>query len=658
MSLYRQLWLAVLASFILALGLNLYFCLNEVRTVLEEQQTARDLEAATDLARRLAASPALKWPELAASFYDDGRYVSLSVLGATGRVLFERTDPRPHTGAPSWFVRLIPLHPGAGHASVDATGPVASAVIKLSGRGDAAYRALWRITLGALGATALASLLWSLLGSLVFRRLLRPVRAVVEQARAINEHRFITIPLPAVPELRQLAGAMNDTVLRLKAQFEAAASRNEAYHRGAVRDERTGLANRGFFLAALDDALEPERGSGGHLAIVRIADLGGINRRHGRPATDGLLREIARILDGIGHPGALPGRLNGAEFALLLPPDAESSALFAQCWSGLDALVRPLAARGASNLQLGHATFSAGETQGSLLARVDAALARSESLGGMQSAAAGVGPALPGNGEQWRALLQAGISEEGRLKLLGFPLRVGADLHWECPLSLCLEGGKHWIAAGSFLPIAERLELIHEFDLAALSMGLDVLEQSPEIPGIWLHLSGLSLEHAEFRRVLLEWLRARVSSASRLWLQIPESSALQHLVSLRDLVVELKPLGCRIGLSHFGQGFEHIDALHGMGLDFIKVDAAFVRQVDSRAASRSFLAGLRELTRQIGMGLFAEGVETEAEQITLLGLGCDGLTGRAIQDVAVQSPTGELSEWSLPAGKSRKGSAH
>jgi GGDEF domain-containing protein len=99
-----------------------------------------------------------------------------------------------------------------------------------------------------------------------------------------------------VPELSQLATAMNATVGRLKGMFEEESARLDAVRREANCDPLTGLANRGHFLARLHQALEAEDSRGIGLILVRVADLAGINRRQGRDATDELLKRFAAVL--------------------------------------------------------------------------------------------------------------------------------------------------------------------------------------------------------------------------------------------------------------------------------------------------------------------------------------------------------------------------
>jgi EAL domain-containing protein (putative c-di-GMP-specific phosphodiesterase class I) len=71
-----------------------------------------------------------------------------------------------------------------------------------------------------------------------------------------------------------------------------------------------------------------------------------------------------------------------------------------------------------------------------------------------------------------------------------------------------------------------------------------------------------------------------------------------------------------------------------LGLDYLKVDASFVRGVDSNAGNAAFLKGLCGIAHNIGLQVLAEGVATSAELSALVSLGFDGATGPGVQEVA------------------------
>jgi EAL domain-containing protein (putative c-di-GMP-specific phosphodiesterase class I) len=70
-----------------------------------------------------------------------------------------------------------------------------------------------------------------------------------------------------------------------------------------------------------------------------------------------------------------------------------------------------------------------------------------------------------------------------------------------------------------------------------------------------------------------------------------------------------------------------------LGLDYLKVDASFIRGIESNAGNATFLKGLCGIARNMGFLVIAEGVTSIDEMEALWGLGFDGATGPGVQEV-------------------------
>jgi predicted signal transduction protein with EAL and GGDEF domain len=638
MSMYRQLWLSIILSALLALLASLFASLFNARDYLETQLATKNHDNAVALALALNRADTDDGDVVVAAtaLFNSGHYELVQVVGSSGKLLVDRVAKDPDAGAPAWFVRLLPIRSQPGSAEISA-GWTPLATVTLISRSGFAYKSLWHTALTMTVAVFVASLVGGILVSLVLRRIRRPMQAVIDQARAITEHRFITIPEPRVPELRQLAAAMNDTVNRLREQFEDDARRYEALRREANFDPLTGLANRTFFLASLDNALDTEESLFGNLAIVRFPDLARVNNEQGREAADDLVRRIGRA---VGEQvttcvGTFAGRLTGADFALLLPADCDVAGILANMRAEVLRAMEPLPAQYA-NPCIGHAAFAPGETATELLARVDSAVAAAERAGGLtiHAAAEATECKLPNNPSQWRSAIRYALTNVNALRLVHHSIRVNDDPlpHRECPLRLRLGDDGEWLPAARFLPQAERLGLVQELDLATLALALDELEADVHLGGLWVNLSARSIADAEFLRQMMKLLADHPESRTRLWLEVPESGGLRRLTALRNLARELKPLGCHLGLEHYGMHFNQIGLLYDLGLDFLKVDPGFIQDIDSNPGNQAFLTGLCDIAHRIGIKVYAEGVETEAEQAKLAEIGFDGVTGVAVRE--------------------------
>lgn len=639
MSMYRQLWLAVIVSMLVALTGSLLASSWSARSYLSEQLEMKndDNAAALALSLGLQGADAVATELAVSALFDSGHYELIRVVDPRGNVLVERRMPSGNYGAPAWFVRLLPIEARPGQAHISSGWKQVGTVVLVS-NSRFAYASLWKNVWELAAALFLATLVGGYLGTLILRRLRKPLLAVIGQARAITERRFVTIEEPDVPELKQLAAAMNSTVGRLQGMFEEEAARLDAVRREANCDSLTGLANRSHFLARLHQALEAEDSRGIGLILVRVADLVGINHRLGRDATDELLRRFAAVLvaETGQQPDSLVARLNGADFALLVMGQSGAGPLAGRLLPRLVQEASPFVGEGPV-AHVGLGVFPRGVEMSVALSQVDAALAAAEADGGnvIREAGHAAGEDAPKSAEEWSRLIRRALDQRW-VRLISFPVIDFNQrlIHRECPLRLMLDEQGEWLPAGRFLPIAERLKLTSRLDLAAVALGLADLAGNPAMTGLAVNLSASSLQDRNFRSELRGLLNQNAQAARRLWLEVAESGALKHFDAFRDLCRELKSSGCKVGIEHFGRQFSQVGQLHGLGIDYIKVDASFVRDLDSSPGNQAFLRGLCSIVHGIGIQAIAEGVVSEDEMRALAEAGFDGATGPAVREPA------------------------
>lgn len=629
MTLTRQLWLAITLVTTIAVGGSLALSLENARHYLQQELRAKNIDNADALALSLSLldkDPLMVELWIAAQF-DTGSYRLIRLVDPEGTPLVERSRPDAAPEAPAWFVRLVPIATQPGRAQVQ-DGSRQYGTLLVDSHDRYAYASLWagagRLLAWLLGL----ALACTAIGSLVLHRITRPLKAMVAQARDIGERRFTTIAEPATAEFRSVVRAMNALSERVRRLLDEEAQRLEALRRRCEHDELTGLFNRAQFLRQLDSALaRDDDAAGGSLVLVRVTGLDALNRRLGRGAVDDALARLAKALAAFAETRADAdcGRLNASDFALLVGGGGDAAAL-ADALHGklLDALGGEVGER----LRLGACAYLPGEQPGPVLARADAVLAAAE-LGVGRTLDAGPTDALPpyDSAQAWRAGLGATLDAD-HLELAAFPVLRddGSLLHEEAPVRLLLEG--RWRTAAQFLPWAARLDLLPAIDARVVRAALQQLEHDRSRQ-LAINLSAAALRDAGFRATLHEVLRHRPGLARRLWIEVQEAAALRHQVEFRSLCLALRPLGCRIGLDHGGREFSRFAGLHELGLDYLKIDAAFVRGIDSSPGNQSFVRSLCALSHALGLLAIAEGVSTEAERGCLLGLGADGISGPA-----------------------------
>lgn len=632
MSLIRQVQVLVATLILFALVGSVVVTTWTARSYLQTQLALKNSDNAQSLALTLTQQGGDRsLIELAiTSQFDIGHYQSIRLLTADGGELFARRAAPRLADVPAWFEQLVPIASIPGRAEVT-SGWTAIGHIEVVSQSVFAYAELWR---GAVSTTVwmlALGLLGGLIAHLAVLRLRRPLDAVVAQAEALSERRYVTTEEPATPELRALARAMNTMVERVRNQFTEQTTALEHLRRVANEDGLTGLSNRSHFLAQLQQQLAHEGLGGGRLMLLRVNGLAELNRQRGHLATDAMLKLLAdRLRLPLGPLTPLfCGRLNGSDLAVVHGPNGWDDAAPGELMARLS---ERLQAYDGTTVVLAVQPLSPGLPLNEVLASADAALARAEArepfaieFGASAASAASL------SGEQaWRLAIRSAVVD-GRARLAEFPVigRDGQPLHLECPLRLQLvSGGPHEVA-GHWLPHALRTGLMPEIDLCALDLALRAISADGQARCV--NLSPVSLLTTGFLARLLARLRASGVAASRLSLDLDTVQIARHPEALVELGRQVRALGVRVGLEHAGERVPDFALAAQAGIDYVKLSPSLVHELADHPARQQFVRGLVSTLRGLGLQVGAEGVARVEDVSVVRELGFDAWTGPAVR---------------------------
>jgi len=633
MSLFKQLWLAIALLLLLVFSGSFVVSSLSARAYLEQQLTMKNADNANALALSLTqqgADEVMLELTLSAQF-DTGFYELIELRDPEGNVLIHREDDQPIEDAPGWFVSLFPIDVEPGIAAVQ-QGWQQLGIITLRSHSKFAYEELWESSLKLAGVCLAAMIGAGLLGSLLLRFILRPLGEVVEQTEAIGDRRFITIAEPNTREFRQVVRAMNRLSGRIRGMLDQEAKRLEKWQREAQIDKVTKLINREPFIQALDASLESDDvNATGSCSLLRLCGLAELNKSFGRPSIDGMLVDVGTAMNTIarGHSRWAAARLNGSDFALLAPRATEALAAVEEAQEAILDILEQHGMRDACSLPGTGTIYHHGETFGEIMTRLDQALVASEEEGesrlieafpGGQRATGSLREQL----EEWRAIFETAFRD--RLFILGGFTAVdlrGDLLHTEAPVRL--KQGDEILSAGTFLPWLNRLELSYLLDREVLRLGLERIGNSGE--PLAINLSVAAVVETDFVPWLNQAFASSDVSLDKLWVEIPEAMAFRHLAKFRELAAVCKRYDVKIGIEHVGHQLANLGDLSDIGVDYLKVDASFIRAIDQNVANQTLLRTLCAVGHSIGVLVLAELVRSEEEWETLKELGIDGATG-------------------------------
>ena len=451
---------------------------------------------------------------------------------------------------------------------------------------------------------------------------------------------------PVMAALRPLTDGLRALMSRQRKLFDAQAEELEAVRQQAHTDALTRLPNRRHFMATLEAMLAGDGSPGAAgLLLLRVQDLTGMNQRLGRSATDHVLQALGDTL--LSYPSRIAhccvGRISGAEFALLLPAAGMADETARSLLQALSLPLRSIdltacVVAGAVELPAaGHVPLRAAQA----LALADAALARAESSGGASvsgSASAPVAaaesrsePGLPQNPAEWQHQLGEALAQ-GRVALAGYPVRTadGRQLHLDCPLRVQLAAGGPLEPASRWLSQAIRCRLGAVVDEKAVSLALSAIARDGVARCI--NIAAQSVAEPAFVEAISRRLSDAPEAASRLWIDLPESLALERPALVRELSRRWRSLGVLLGLEHAGEALPSMPRLIDLGLDCVRIDSRFVNGITGTEAdgARRYLKGLVRLVQSVGLQACAEGVRSPDDLQLLWAMGFDAATGPAL----------------------------
>ncbi|MDP5293169.1 EAL domain-containing protein [Oceanimonas sp. CHS3-5] len=463
-----------------------------------------------------------------------------------------------------------------------------------------------------------------------FRRQLRGAELLDQRGRLILAGRLSMLQHSPNEEWPQAASRALDKLMGELREARKERSRFDTFIRANVFvDRKIGIGNRVFFDNRLEAALNDSASHSGALLLVELQDLEHINHKLGHDRGDELLSSASVYLSHLirRYPGALQARYTGNTFALLFPNLVESEAQDAarQVIKLLRRLHWPDAVRDPA-LFIGGVCFRFGEQLHQVEEEAELAL-RSAALQGGDGYFMyykGLTEESSGKGTvRWRTLLGRLLEQDGvLLDHQGvYRVRGGEPESQELLARIHDEQGRE-LAAGHFLPMAEKCGLLQELDRCIMLRCLTLLQESDRRATLAINLSVDSLLNRGFHRWLVfELIQLPKSLLGELVIELSEAGVSRHFLDLVKPLRALKALGCGLAVDHAGQDVVSTQYIKDYELDYLKLHPSLVRDIEKKPNNQMAVRSLLGNCMGNRTEVIAVGVETEAEWECLQQLG-------------------------------------
>jgi diguanylate cyclase (GGDEF)-like protein/PAS domain S-box-containing protein len=417
----------------------------------------------------------------------------------------------------------------------------------------------------------------------------------------------------------------------------------------ASHDSLTGLSNREEFSYKLQELIRTMRDDTSHgLLTMDIDRFKVINDTCGSMAGDELLRQVSNTIQSLVQKSDISARVGGDEFAIiLLNCDIDNSLIVAQ---RLQEAVRahkfiwqnsffPI------TLSIGVVTLSKqiGDIR-QILAAADDACYLSKEEGGdrINIFQSSDNKYQKRRGEmEWIGKINRAL-QENQFRLYYQPIKPlieRADIieKVEILLRMVSETGAI-IKPMDFIPAAERYNLMPSIDRwvveNTISEYRNLLDaKSPLSDRVFtINLSGPSLLDESLANFIIFTIDRFELSSDHFCFEVTETAAIQNLSYASRFMKRLKERGFTFALDDFGSGFSSFTYLSNLPVDYLKIDGAFVQNIDESLVSYTMVESINSMGHVLGLQTIGEYVKNKAILEKLRAMGVDYAQGYEISE--------------------------
>ena len=389
-------------------------------------------------------------------------------------------------------------------------------------------------------------------------------------------------------------------------------------------DQLTGLPNRGYFAEIVEKHLrETTDDSCVALVVLDIDDFKHVNDTNGHMTGDRLLCALSARLSGIANERMTLSRFGGDEFVIFIR-DIKDHHHVEQIMSDIFSSLRGtyLINGGRLFVSLSAGVVVAKKTDfrlDTLHIKADLALYETKHR--------------EKNG--WTIFAEEMDEKYSRLQNLKAVLRDAIrnqsfSVVYQPMFSInsmkvtCCEALSRWhhpefgsVSPATYIPLAEEMGIVGELTRQMLNMACRDCANWDENVNVSVNLSANDLRNEEILDLVEDALQSAGLDPSRLEVEVTESALVRDLQKATLILEKLRARGVSISIDDFGTGYSGLSYLHLLPLNKVKIDRSFVSDITGNSQTLKLLKGVVHLSRELGLEVVVEGVETE-EQLELI----------------------------------------
>lgn len=406
----------------------------------------------------------------------------------------------------------------------------------------------------------------------------------------------------------------------------------------AYYDQITGLPNRSYLFEHLNEIIKHCYADDKNFIVffIDLDDFKAVNDTLGHDSGDILMKEVSKLLKDL-FKDCFCARFGGDEFIVIKEINTEKDNISDISQNTVNVLGETWNINNHEfyiSVSMGVSIFPIhGTTPQELIKNADLAMYTAKSKG--KNTYAIFNPSMRNNLIEmfkWEKDLVKAI-EKNEFKVYYQPqvsaldgsiLGAEALIRWYHPEKGC-------ISPNEFIPIAEETGLIVNIGEKIIDKTIEQIkywkDSNIKVVPISINLSPLQFQQQNLVQFIDSVLKNYSIDPSLVKFEITESTALKDINETINTINIFNSMGIEVALDDFGTGYSSLTYLKQLPISSLKIDKAFIRDVNSDIREASIVLNIITLAHDLSIKVVAEGVETQEQYTILKDYGCDEIQG-------------------------------
>ncbi len=415
----------------------------------------------------------------------------------------------------------------------------------------------------------------------------------------------------------------------------------------ATHDPLTGQINRHEFERRLDEAMDSAHSEEAvHMLFYMDLDrFKAVNDSCGHLAGDNMLKEVAGLIKEQVRDSDIVGRLGGDEFgAILIGCPIEKARQIATDICNAVADYRFVWKDKIFNIGISIGLVQITHVSGTIqdvMSAADSAcyVAKQQGRGQVHVYSARDEAIARERGDiQWLRKLQSALHEDSFELAIQPIIAMGGGVESGPALEVLIrlpDGRGRSADTAEFLRPAERYQLMPQIDRWVINATLAAISggeiKVPSGRNCAINLSGQTLGDESILGFVVDALDRTGVAPSTICFEVTESAILSNVQHAQRFIEVLHGIGCEFSLDDFGSGLGSFSSLKHLPIDYLKIDGAYTRNLNSDQVNQEMVAAMIKLARTMKFRIVAEQVERQEDFDWLRDSGVDFIQGRFIE---------------------------